>query len=382
MKFEAVLLSFTKSIRSFIFTTLAITIPYFLSSFDFSSIDIGIVILVSLAISTLFLYVYTALRIMAKRKLLLMALLFLISLTIFYLQENVIFLFIALIVGGFSLSGRDLTANQSIEQYTMSLYTENQNEKNSIFAIYNFGSYGSGAMASLFLFLYNPSSFQLVFLVNVLLSLVQLAIYMAIKFPEFVPKKKGEKIEDKQTKGLVKSLALLFSVDSLGGGLVNNSIITLFFKVVYNLDVSQVGFIFIIVNIITAFSIIASKYISGSIGLVRTMVYTHIISNIMLFMVPVFHMLAVSEIFLYLRQTTSQMDVPARDSFVNTVIPQESRVSSNSVFIGVRNGMQIPGPGIAGFVMEIFPAGVFFIAALTKISYDLAFFLKYRENRI
>ncbi len=382
MKFEAVLLSFTKSIRSFIFTTLAITIPYFLASFDFSSIDIGIVILVSLAISTLFLYLYTALRIMAKRKLLLMALLFLISLTIFYLQENVIFLFIALIVGGFSLSGRDLTANQSIEQYTMSLYTENQNEKNSIFAIYNFGSYGSGAMASLFLFLYNPSSFQLVFLVNVLLSLVQFAIYLAIKFPEFVPKKKGEKIEDKQTKGLVKSLALLFSVDSLGGGLVNNSIITLFFKVVYNLDVSQVGFIFIIVNIITAFSIIASKYISGSIGLVRTMVYTHIISNIMLFMVPVFHMLAVSEIFLYLRQTTSQMDVPARDSFVNTVIPQESRVSSNSVFIGVRNGMQIPGPGIAGFVMEIFPAGVFFIAALTKISYDLAFFLKYRENRI
>ena len=382
MKFEAVLLSFTKSIRSFIFTTLAITIPYFLSSFDFSSIDIGIVILVSLAISTLFLYVYTALRIMAKRKLLLMALLFLISLTIFYLQENVIFLFIALIVGGFSLSGRDLTANQSIEQYTMSLYTENQNQKNSIFAIYNFGSYGSGAMASLFLFLYNPSSFQFVFLVNVLLSLVQFAIYVAIKFPEFVPKKKGEKIEDKQTKGLVKSLALLFSVDSLGGGLVNNSIITLFFKVVYNLDVSQVGFIFIIVNIITAVSIIASKYVSGNIGLVRTMVYTHIISNIMLFMVPVFHMLAVSEIFLYLRQTTSQMDVPARDSFVNTVIPQESRVSSNSVFIGVRNGMQIPGPGIAGFVMEIFPAGVFFIAALTKISYDLAFFLKYRENRI
>ena len=135
MKFEAILLSFTKSIRSFIFTSLAITIPYFLASFDFSSLEIGIVILVSLAISTIFLYVYTAVRIMAKRKLLLMALLFLISLTIFYLEENVIFLFIALIVGGFSLSGRDLTANQSIEQYTMSLYTDNQNQKNSMFAV-------------------------------------------------------------------------------------------------------------------------------------------------------------------------------------------------------------------------------------------------------
>ena len=382
MKFEAILLSFTKSIRSFIFTSLAITIPYFLASFDFSSLEIGIVILVSLAISTIFLYVYTAVRIMAKRKLLLMALLFLISLTIFYLEENVIFLFIALIVGGFSLSGRDLTANQSIEQYTMSLYTDNQNQKNSMFAVYNFGSYGSGAIASLFLFLYNPSSFQLVFLINVILSLVQVAIYLFIKFPAFVPKKKGERIHDEKTKSLVRSLALLFSVDSLGGGLVNNSIITLFFKVIYNLDVSQVGFIFIIVNIITALSIIGSKYISGNIGLVRTMVYTHIMSNIMLFMVPVFHMLVVSEVFLYLRQSTSQMDVPARDSFVNTVIPQESRVNSNSVFIGIRNGMQIPGPGIAGIIMEIFPPGIFFMAALTKISYDLAFFLKYRDNRI
>jgi hypothetical protein len=311
-----------------------------------------------------------------------MAFLFLVSLTILYLEENVIFLFIALIVGGFSLSGRDLTANQSIEQYTMSLYTENQNQKNSIFALYNFGSYASGAAASLFLFLYNPSSFQLVFLINVLLALVQVVIYLFIKFPEFVPRKRGEKIKDKETRNLVRSLAILFSVDSLGGGLVNNSIITLFFKVVYNLDISQVGLIFIIVNIITALSIIGSRYISGNIGLVRTMVYTHIISNIMLFMVPVFHMLIVSEIFLYLRQSTSQMDVPARDSFVNTVIPQDSRVNSNSVFIGVRNGMQIPGPGIAGFIMEIFPAGIFFMAALTKISYDLAFFLKYRENHI
>ncbi len=382
MKFEAILLSFTKSIRSFIFTSIAITIPYLLSNFDFSSLETGIVILISLAISTIFLYAYTAFRILAKRKILLMAFLFLVSLTILYLEENVIFLFIALIVGGFSLSGRDLTANQSIEQYTMSLYTENQNQKNSIFALYNFGSYASGAAASLFLFLYNPSSFQLVFLINVLLALVQVVIYLFIKFPEFVPRKRGEKIKDKETRNLVRSLAILFSVDSLGGGLVNNSIITLFFKVVYNLDISQVGLIFIIVNIITALSIIGSRYISGNIGLVRTMVYTHIISNIMLFMVPVFHMLIVSEIFLYLRQSTSQMDVPARDSFVNTVIPQDSRVNSNSVFIGVRNGMQIPGPGIAGFIMEIFPAGIFFMAALTKISYDLAFFLKYRENHI
>lgn len=381
MKTDAILLSLAKSARSFTFTSLAITIPYFLSNLNLSPFQIGIVILLSLAISTAFLYIYTVLRIMAKEKLLLMASLFLISLILLYLNENLVFLLIALTVGAFSLSGRDLTANQSIEQYTLSLHAENQDQKNAIFSVYNFGSYMSGALASLFLFAYNPSTFQFVFLLNVILAFCQLAIYLYIKFPKFIPKKKGEKIRDQKTRSLVKNLAVLFSVDSIGGGLVNNSIITLFFKIVYNLDISQVGFIFILVNIITAFSVILSKYISGSIGLVRTMVYTHIVSNILLFMVPVFHSLVISEIFLFMRQSTSQMDVPARDSFVNTVIPEDARVESNSVFIGVRNGMQIPGPGLAGLLMEIFPAGVFFGAALTKISYDIAFFLKYRDDR-
>ncbi|MHB8361321.1 MAG: MFS transporter [Thermoplasmataceae archaeon] len=382
MRVESILLSIAKATRSFIFTSMAITIPYFLSDLNFNAFEIGIIVLISLAISTAFLYIYTALRMIAKEKLILMGSLFLLSLIMLYFEENLIFLIIALVVGAFSLSGRDLTANQSIEQYTMSTYTEVQNEKNTMFAVYNFGSYLSGAVASLFFFVYNPSTFQFVFLLNVLLALSQLIIYSYVKFPAFIPRKKGEKIKDRKTGALVKDLAILFSIDSIGGGFVNSSIITLYFKTVYNLDVSQVGFIFIIVNLITALSIIMSKYLSGSIGLVRTMVYTHVISNIMLFMVPVFHMLLVSEMFLYIRQSTSQMDVPARDSFVNTIIPAESRIESNSVFIGVRNGMQIPGPGISGFLMEVFPSGVFFGAALTKIVYDVAFFLKFKENRV
>jgi MFS family permease len=136
------------------------------------------------------------------------------------------------------------------------------------------------------------------------------------------------------------------------------------------------------VNIVTAISVILSGRLSKNLGLVRTMVYTHLFSNVMLFLVPVFHSLVISELFLYLRQTTSQMDVPPRDSLINTKIPKDARVASNSILLGVRNGMQIPGPGLAGLLFEVFPEGVFFSAALIKIAYDVAFFARYRTYRV
>lgn len=150
----------------------------------------------------------------------------------------------------------------------------------------------------------------------------------------------------------------------------------------FHITLSQAGLIFIGVNLIAAISILLSGYISSSIGLVRSMVYTHIISNIFLFLIPVLHVLAWSEILLFIRQTTSQMDVPARDSFVNTVIPEDSRVKGNSTFLAVRNAGQVPGPGVAGALLEFFPPGVFMAAALTKISSDVAFYFKFRDERV
>ena len=165
----------------------------------------------------------------------------------------------------------------------------------------------------------------------------------------------------------------------MGGGLVNTSIIALWFGVVYHVTLSEAGLIFIGVNIITAFSIIVSGYLASSIGLVRTMFYTHIISNVFLFLIPIFHSLIWSELLLFIRQSTSQMDVSPRDSFVNSIIPEDSRVRGNSSFLAYRNAGQVPGPGLAGIFFEVFPSGIFITAALTKIAYDLTFYLKFRD---
>ena len=173
----------------------------------------------------------------------------------------------------------------------------------------------------------------------------------------------------------------LFSMDAFGGGLVNTAILSLWFKYVYNITLSEAGIIFLIVNIVTALSILLSSRLSNRMGVVRTMVYTHLISNVFLILIPLYHSLVFSEFFLFLRQTTSQMDVPARDSFTNTIIPGEYRIKANSVFNSVRTGFQIPGPLISSILIDAFPATVFYSAGSIKMIYDVLFFRKYKDFR-
>ncbi|MEM0159054.1 MAG: MFS transporter [Thermoplasmataceae archaeon] len=382
MEAEGVLVSITKAIRSFIFTTLSIVAPFFLSAKGVSVVNISLIILISIAISTGYLYAFTALNLKARTKLFLLSGLFSFSLLILYLLQNPLSLVLAILIGAIPLAGRDLTVNMSIEQYAISAVFSKQSEMNLMFSIYNFGSYTSGALASAFLFLFGSDEYGTIFLIIFIMSLLQFIIYISVRVPDIKKREHKAALSDPVTRSNIRSLALLFLVDSLGGGLVNVSIITLWFKTVYHVSLSQAGFIFILVNVITALSVIVSGFISNRMGLVKTMVYTHLVSNVFLFMVPLFHSLIASEIFLYLRQSTSQMDVPARDSFVNTFIQRDARIASNSAFAAVRNGGQIPGPGVAGLLLETFPMGVFFSASLLKIAYDIAFYLKYRNSNL
>ncbi|MCL5439667.1 MAG: MFS transporter [Candidatus Thermoplasmatota archaeon] len=378
---EDILLSVTKSIRSFIFMSLSISVPFFLLSFGLNAIQVSLVLLFAIGISTFFIYFYTILRMQIKEKLVMMAILLTAAIALLIAFPTLPGLLIAIVIGAISLSGKDMATNQSLEQYTIGRASRDQRQKNLAFSFYNFFSYGSGTAASAFLYIVGAKSFQGIFLVLLILAAAQVLIYMVMKFPSRGEMPiSGEVLPE--TRKRINTLGSLFFVDSLGGGLVNTSIIALWFEVVFHITLSQAGLIFIGVNLITAFSILLSSHISSSIGLVRTMVYTHIISNVFLFLIPVFHVLAWSEILLFIRQTTSQMDVPARDSFVNTVIPEDSRLTGNSTFLAVRNVGQVPGPGIAGALLEFFPPAVFMAAALTKISYDVAFYVKFRNERV
>ena len=129
---------------------------------------------------------------------------------------------------------------------------------------------------------------------DMLLAVTQLFFYLLIEFPVY-PKKSGRSEISEDMKGHIRTLTALFSMDSIGGGLITTSMLTLWFKAVYNVDLSTAGAIFLVVNILTAISILISSRIQNSIGLIRTMVFTHLISNGFLLFMPVVHNLLWSE---------------------------------------------------------------------------------------
>ena len=376
MRIQSTLLTFTHSTRSFIFMTMAITSPYYLSSFHYSAIEIGFVLFLSLLSSSIFVFLYSRINSTLKIRSVILSALLIVGFLILIILNNPIFYVMGIIIGAISLSGRDLSAYQPIEQYTISHYETEQRSKNMAFSIYNFGSYGAASIGSLLLYTYTSLSFHELFIIDLLLAVVQMVIYLSVTFPYYEKKRVNGEIS-KDMKGHIRNLTLLFSMDSLGGGLVTTSMLTLWFKVVYNIDLSTAGFIFLIVNILTAVSILISSRIQNSIGLIKTMVFTHIISNGFLILMPVLHSLIWSEGFLYLRQTTSQMDVPARDSFINTFIPKESRIGANSVFTSARSASQIPGPVMGGLAIEFLPTSLLFVAGGIKGLYDILLYWKY-----
>ncbi len=376
MNRQSGLLTLTKSFRSFIFITMAVSSPYYLASFHYNSIEIGLVLFLSLLSTSIFVILYGRINKSLKLRSILLSSFLIIGFVLLIIFHNPVFYVIGVIVGGISLSGRDLSAYQPIEQYTISHYEVDQKIKNRTFSIYNFGSYGAASIGSLVLFIFSTITFQEIFIMDMLLAVTQLFFYLLIEFPVYHKKSDRPEISE-DMKGHIRILTALFSMDSIGGGLITTSMLTLWFKAVYNVDLSTAGAIFLVVNILTAISILISSRIQNSIGLIRTMVFTHLISNGFLLFMPVVHNLLWSEAFLYLRQTTSQMDVPARDSFINTFIPKESRIGANSRFTSARSASQIPGPLLGGLAVDLLPSSLIFAAGGIKAAYDIILYWKY-----
>ncbi|HLH85414.1 MAG TPA: MFS transporter [Thermoplasmataceae archaeon] len=377
MKSASVLISVSKALRSFIFAVMALITPYYLGSLGLSALSTGIIIFISVVSGSTLILLFPYVPLSTKNRIFLLSALLIGGLAILTIYRSIIFFIVALLLGGISLTGRDYSAFQPIEQFTIAHEEQEQQSRNVAFSIYNFGSYGSAAVAYVILFLIEKLTFYDVFSVLLTLSVIHLAVFVIIRFPGYSRPKHSKNFPEEIRKHVL-TLSGLFAIDSFGGGFVSVSMLALWFKVVYSVSLYEAGLIFTIVNVVTGISVLISSRISNSIGLIKTMVFTHLISNVFLILMPIIPNLYAAQLFLYLRQTTSQIDVPARDSFTNTIIPADYRVHTNSVFSTVRMVGQIPGPAIGGYLVGTAPSSLLFAAGGIKIAYDLFLYLKYR----
>ena len=176
-----------------------------------------------------------------------------------------------------------------------------------------------------------------------------------------------------RSKAVVTKLSALFALDAFGGGFVVQTFAAYWFHLRWGVNASTLGAIFFGANLLAAVSALLASRLAARIGLIRTMVFTHLPSNILLILVPLMPNLPLAILVLLLRFSISQMDVPARQSYTMAVVPPEERSAVAGITGVVRTAGAAMAPVFAGMLFER-PAWIdapFYIAGALKIAYDL-----------
>ena len=176
-------------------------------------------------------------------------------------------------------------------------------------------------------------------------------------------------------------LAALFSLDAFAGGFVIQSMVAYWFHLRYGVSPGVLGSIFFFANILAAVSALLAARIAKRIGLINTMVFTHLPSNVLLILVPLMPNLPLAIAVLLLRFSISQMDVPTRQSYtMSSVKPEERSAAAGITGIARTTGASV-SPVLTGQLIAI-PAlaGLpFLIAGGLKIVYDLLLYRSFRK---
>ncbi|MFS8084936.1 MAG: MFS transporter [Acidobacteriota bacterium] len=186
----------------------------------------------------------------------------------------------------------------------------------------------------------------------------------------------------KESRRRVIALAALFSLDAFGGGFVVQSMLALWLYQKFGMSLELTGVIFFWTGMLTALSYLVAVRIAARIGLVNTMVFTHLPSSVCLILIPFMPTVAYVVVLLLIRSALSQMDVPTRSSYVMAIVPPAERPAAASMTSVPRSLASAASPVIAGYLLSISTFGwPLIVAGGLKIVYDLLLLVHFRNVR-
>ena len=202
------------------------------------------------------------------------------------------------------------------------------------------------------------------------------------RLPQPPPRERVRSAPLAKSRGIVLRLTALFCLDSFGGGFVVQSLLVLWLFKRFDLSVETAGAIFFAAGLLSAFSQLASAWLAARIGLIRTMVYSHLPSNAFLILAALMPSAPLAVMFLLMRTSLSQMDVPARQSYVMSVVPPEERAAAASVTNVPRSLASALSPALAGYLLSRTDFGwPLVLAGTAKIVYDLLILWQFQSRR-
>ena len=392
---DITLLFSTRIIRLFCYGFLSLILALYLAESGLTEKEIGLLFTLTLAGDAgISLWLTTSAdRFGRKRTLVIGALLMLGAGVVFVLTNNIVVLMAAAIIGVISPSGNEIGPFLSVEQAGLAHLIPNEKRTKTL-AWYNLvGSFAtaSGALSGGWLAKVLQSSgwsvleSYRVILAGYALGGFLLAILFLNLSPsiEVTPGQAGEKrvLGLHRSRGVVLKLSALFALDAFAGGLIVQSMIAYWFHVKFGVDSGVLGSIFFGANVLAGISALLAVKIAEKFGLINTMVFTHIPSNILLILVPLMPTLPLAIGLLLLRFSISQMDVPTRQSYTLAVVSPDERSAASGVTAIARSVGAALSPSLTGIFFSIpflFSAPFLFAGGL-KIIYDLLLFREFRS---
>jgi MFS family permease len=393
-KRNLVLLFATRSLRMFAYGLVSVVLLLYLTGLGFGTGSIGLLFSFALLGDTLlsFLITIRADRIGRRRMLVAGALLMLAAGFPLAASTNYALILVALTIGVISPTGNEAGPFLALEQAALSELVPSET-RTSVFAWYNLAgslSTALGALCSGWISQAlqgsgaNPvASYRVSVLaycgIGLVLALLFLLTTREIEAPR--PVATVGKLGLGGSRGIVAKLAALFSLDAFGGGFVVQSAMAYWFHIRFGAGPGLIGSVFFGANVLAGISALLAARISKRIGLVNTMVFTHLPSNLLLILVPLMPSLPLAMAVLLARFAISQMDVPTRQSYTMAVVRPEERSAAAGITGIARTTGAAVSPSIAGPLLAN-PAtagAVFIIAGGIKVCYDLLLYRAFRK---
>jgi MFS family permease len=384
------LLLATCGVRSFAYGFLSVVLGLYLNAIGLTTTAIGWIFTAALAGGAVMTIVITTVADSFGRKTLLIlgAVLMATAGWVFAVSNDPLFLALAAIFGTISPSGKEVGPFLSIEQAILPETTQDQH-RTIVFSAYNLIGSLLGAVGALAVGL--PSLFSIPKITGyrfLVWGYVICAVVMMVVFALLSPaiETKNQTVSQKRaigvqrSRGIVAKLAGLFALDAFAGGFIVQSIVAYWFYLRYKTDLNALGGIFFGTNLLAALSFLAAPAIARRFGLLNTMVFTHLPSNILLLLVPLMPNLELAVVMLLVRNLLSQLDVPTRQSYTMAVVDPDERAASAGILSVARNGGAALAPLFTGPILAVPSLGLpFLLAGGLKIIYDLWIFAVFRK---
>jgi MFS family permease len=387
---DAALILAARGIRAFTDGFVALLLPYYLTLLGYSALQVGVIATATLLGSGL-LTLLTGLFAFRFRMhaLLTAACLLMLGTGLGFAAITDFWpLLLIAVVGTLNPSSGDVSVFSPLEQSLLS-HAATPEQRTALFARYSLVGHLVGALGALAAAIPGvlaqwgvldlKAATQAMFVVYGLSALLALAFYRRLASA-------GSRGDETRavalgpSKGIVLRLAALFSLDAFAGGFAVQSLLALWLYLRFDLSVEAAGTVFFWTGILAAASFLAAPAIARRIGLINTMVFTHLPANVFCVLAALMPTLPLAVLFLLLRAALSSMDVPARSSYVMAVVSPAERPAAASLAAVPRSLAAAVSPAFAGYLLTLTSFGwPLVICGALKIVYDLTLLGMFRK---